>query len=157
APYCFEAKSWKRAVSYVIQATTVFRQSDNEFVQMLNDIRVGKLTDKHVHTLDKLMKNTIDTSDGILPTLIYTTTENVRSINHKHFEELKQIPFTFPTNDKFIKCDTRTKTKLQALLDQRCAVTLDLKIGTQVILTRNISVSSGLVNGSRGVVTGFEL
>lgn len=37
-----------------------------------------------------------------------------------------------------------------------CPKVLTLKVGAQVILTKRTSAAKGLVNGSRGVVTGFH-
>ena len=33
---------------------------------------------------------------------------------------------------------------------------LELRVGAQVMLAKNVSVQEGLVNGARGVVVGFE-
>lgn len=43
-------------------------------------------------------------------------------------------------------------------LDSQTPVTssLELKVGTQVMLTKNMDVTRGLVNGARGVITGFK-
>ena len=47
---------------------------------------------------------------------------------------------------------------LSSLLDSQCPVEakLELRVGAQVILIKNLKVDEGLVNGARGVVTGFD-
>lgn len=67
---CFDAACWSRAIPNVIQTTTVFRQSNSDFVKLLNDIRIGKITSTHLGVLDKLTMNKVYPLNGILPTQI---------------------------------------------------------------------------------------
>ena len=41
AQFAFQSVSWKEAVKYTIELTTVFRQSDVGFVTLLNQLRRG--------------------------------------------------------------------------------------------------------------------
>ena len=41
--FAFDAKCWGTAIAEHVQLTQVFRQSDNTFVKLLNQIRVGQV------------------------------------------------------------------------------------------------------------------
>lgn len=57
---------------------------------------------------------------------------------------------TFEATDSDL-CSTKT-------LDQMTPVpsSLELKVGAQVMLMKNMNVADGLVNGARGVITSFD-
>lgn len=53
---------------------------------------------------------------------------------------------------------TDSDSALSTYLDGHCPVNsqLEVKEGAQVMLAKNLNVEAGLVNGARGVITGFE-
>lgn len=69
-------------------------------------------------------------------------------INHKKLNELLGKEYKFEAFD----------SGSSKMLDDHTPVskTIILKPGAQVMLLKNISVSSGLVNGARGVVQSFD-
>ena len=97
--------------------------------------------------------------DGILPTRLFCTNKNVDKINS---EELKNLPGEMATFDAY---DTWTEelpphstiiaSKLVASLSSEAKQKIHLKLGAQVMLSRNWKGEKNLVNGSRGVVVGF--
>lgn len=84
----------------------------------------------------------------IVPTRLCCRTSDAQMINQKKLFDLPGKEYKFEAFDSGpIK-----------LLDDHTPVekTCILKIGAQVMLLKNISISSGLVNGARGIVKDFD-
>ncbi|XP_040564376.1 ATP-dependent DNA helicase PIF1 [Lepeophtheirus salmonis] len=143
--FCFESPVWDKCVKKVVELTTVKRQSDPGFISLLNNLRFGKCTSMITKTLIETGKKAFDTSDGICATRLCTHSADVDTINRLELKKLKNPSRIFKA------IDTGSSAAL-SLVEKE----IELKIGAQVMLTKNISVSEGLVNGARGVVTQFE-
>ncbi|KAL0484187.1 ATP-dependent DNA helicase PIF1 [Acrasis kona] len=155
--YCFEASSWGVAIPNVVVTKTVFRQTDKSFSSMLNDIRIGNITNEHLRTLSSLQRNKLVSKNGVIPTQLFTTNKKVDELNTTQLNLLTTPSQKFETLDlitSFATPDNYTKSKLEKDMNARIPSSLDLKVGAQVILLRNMD--KDLVNGSRGVVVEFK-
>lgn len=134
-------------VSY--ELTQVHRQSDQEFVRILNSIRVGRVTDEIANRLMATSKQKIE-QNGILATRLCSHMQDANIINDSKLEALSGETKTYEAED--------SDKYLTKQLDQQTPVPgkLVLKVGAQVMLLKNINISAGLVNGARGVVTSFK-
>ena len=90
-------------------------------------------------------------SDGLIPTKLMTHNKQVSAINEREFDALDGATTTFSAEDSLTEAFI---LKLLNSMLPNVPQTLKLKINAQVMLTRNLSVSTGLVNGSRGIVIG---
>lgn len=150
--FCFESKYWPQLLGDdgVVVLDKVFRQKDSLFQRLLNDMRRGVLAEANKsilmsRTLPYTLKN------GIVPTLLYATNKGVDEINEQKLEAIDEEVVEYPAYD------TGEEEFLAQLRNGMKAPTLlRLKIGAQVMLLKNVSVEEGLVNGARGVVTGFS-
>lgn len=86
--------------------------------------------------------------NGIVPTRLCCRTADAQMINQK---ELFKLP---GKEYKFEAFDSGPHKTLDDLTP--VAKTIILKPGAQVMLLKNISISTGLVNGARGVVKCFD-
>ncbi|OWF54393.1 ATP-dependent DNA helicase PIF1-like [Mizuhopecten yessoensis] len=147
--FCFQAKTWPKCVQLNMELTEVKRQSDNHFINILQNVRLGRCPDIVETTLRATAKHNIQ-KDGILATRLCTHKEDVDQINKYQMEKLNA------TSKVFLSTDNDTSYAKQ--IDSLCPVPhkLELRVGTQVMLAKNLEVHRGLVNGARGLVTGFE-
>ncbi|KNZ47580.1 DNA repair and recombination protein pif1 [Puccinia sorghi] len=79
-PYLFESESWDECVTQIIVLKHVFRQSDEAFVQLLNQVRMGEVSKRTIEIMSSLTKP-VKYDDGILPTELYPRKDNVALAN----------------------------------------------------------------------------
>jgi ATP-dependent DNA helicase PIF1 len=154
--FAFQAQAWMACGTRAFVFKEVVRQrNDQAFVAVLNDIRMGKCSDR-----TRLKLNSCCTSrkpapkDGIYPTKLYSTNRNVDTENMLKLQKLPGQAHVFNAEDEFIGSPSERK-QLADVMGKKIAQHLHLKLDAQVVLLRN-EPTLGLVNGSRGVVMDFE-
>lgn len=143
AQFAFESDSWNRANLRICYLTEQHRQSDREFLDILTNMRAGKLTQEQK---DRLVA--CQTTEKPKTTL-FTHNADVDYINNI---ELKKIPGELKT----YKMQSGGIDFLVENLKKNCLSPeiLELKIGAVVMFTRN-SFNDGYVNGTIGEVIDF--
>ncbi len=131
----------------------VFRQRDQRFVALLNNARYGSLSEEDV-TLLKSLSRELPAEDGIKATKLYPTNDGVEEENNKRLNG----PECFGQVRQFDAADVGQDMHLD-FLRKNCmaAATIKLRVNAQVMYLINDTECDTLVNGTQGVVTGFEL
>mmetsp|Transcript_7455 Transcript_7455/g.16312 ORF Transcript_7455/g.16312 Transcript_7455/m.16312 type:complete len:731 (-) Transcript_7455:92-2284(-) len=159
--FAFEAACWGDVITSSILLKQIFRQNgDQRLMKILNEARVGELSSESAQILRThstvgglgRMRSDVGEEDEIKPTLLESRNAQVDRANAQEMAKLPGQLRKFKSRDK---CVTRTYERLL----QHCQApeTLELKIGAQVILLKNLEPDKGLVNGSRGVIVDFQL
>lgn len=160
--FCFESKLWPSLIKKTITLTQVWRQTDKDFQQALAEIRIGKCSPK----TEALIRSRLimpPKEAKIKPTVLYNRRIDVDEYNNESLEALKKPITVFTASihaDVEIPIAIRTKLdkiKEEFDKDSSYSTTLRLAEGAQVMLITNMDSDKGLVNGSRGIVTGFDV
>lgn len=150
AKFCFDSEAWKSCIKLTITLQQVFRQKgDMEFITMLNEMRLGKLSMESADRFRELERPLPE--DEIEPAELYCTRFEVEKANQTRLNKLETPVKLFTAHDGGILVDKEQRDRLLAnfLAPQR----LYLKKGAQVMMIKNIDES--LVNGSLGKVVDF--
>ncbi|MBW0499447.1 hypothetical protein O181_039162 [Austropuccinia psidii MF-1] len=152
-PYVFECNYWKECIPKAMILQQVFRQSDPVFVSILNDLRYGIVTTQTEKVL-KSLSRPVHYLDGIAPTELYPTKDDVESANKAHLNSINAPSIMFDAEDH-VKVE-QPRSNLIEQLNKNLLVgpQLVLKEGAQVMLVKNLP-EYHLVNGSVGIVVGF--
>ncbi|XP_063829547.1 ATP-dependent DNA helicase PIF1 [Ostrinia nubilalis] len=146
--FCFQSPCWDKCIEICFELKEVHRQKDQEFISILNSIRIGRVTKEISDRLLGTARQKIE-SDGILATILCSHTNDSKTINDTKLKDLQGETKEFISQDS----DNATKVlDMQTIAPSK----LVLKVGAQVMLLKNINVNAGLVNGARGVVVKFE-
>ena len=145
--YAFEAYTWPQTIQHTVILRTVMRQrGDERLIAVLEQLREGRITPLVTETLVECNRPLVY-ADGVLPTRLYCINKDV---NAENLLELRKLP------GESMFCQARDSGATTEQLDREtpAQAVIELKVGAQVVLICNLG-AGGLVNGSRGVVSGF--
>lgn len=145
--FAFDASTWQTSIDHTIGLTQVFRQRDPEFANMLNEMRLGRISDKTEKAFQALSRP-LAFNDGIESAQLFPTRNQVEMSNDRRMRELPGAPFKFDALDSG---DPVVRDKL--LVNMMAPKSIVLKVGAQVMLIKNLDDT--LVNGSLGTVIDF--
>jgi ATP-dependent DNA helicase PIF1 len=72
AKFAFAAASWTTCIQHTVLLTNIFRQRDPEFADMLNEMRLGKITPRTIEAFRKLSRP-LDFHDSLEATELYAS------------------------------------------------------------------------------------
>lgn len=160
--YCFESDLWNATFQKTIILEKIYRQEDYNFLEILNNIRIGKLTRENMNILKKCLTKTTENL-LIKPIKLYPVKRKVNKIN---LEELSKLD----TEKKIFDCEIENFNNINNLKIDGINIekeinylkknsmfeeTLELKIGSQVMCIINLDIKNGIINGSTGIITDF--
>lgn len=141
--FCFLSLSWINLKPKIIELKELVRQSDDKLFQLiLSKLRFGKLT-KQIY--DILENNKTISFNDIKPTKLYPNNVDVDNINLNEIEKL-----TGKSN--LFKSFYNRQNIHKSLFERLHNYNVFLKIGAQIMITRNINIDLELVNGTRGII-----
>lgn len=174
--FCFESNDWNSVFhrDCQIELIKIFRQTDEIYSTILNQIREGKIKRSSNDMLIKYVEREFDKNLVAEPTKLFPTKNKVEQINvskmsalqgdEKEFKlkYIKNLEMT--RNDRIRRLDFTDKD-IQFELDfiaanLMCDEEIKLKLGAQVMCIINIKSENGdgdvlICNGSQGIITEF--
>jgi ATP-dependent DNA helicase PIF1 len=155
--FAFQAAVWGRAFKRTYELRTIIRQRDPTFHKVLMEARAGELSDESYAIL-AARKGLSWKGQPIRPTMCFTTNANVDETNDKYLAKLTGERRVYEAKTLPSKIPAATLEKIVERMDREFPyqIRLEIAVGAQVMLTYNRDPAEGLVNGSRGVVTGFN-
>jgi len=146
SPWFFESHALKRDGFTYIELDKIFRQSDNDFIHVLNNLRVNKPTREDLIFLNRFYKTEEEIQK--LTEVITLTTHNYKAdeMNAKALAQLgdKSHFFNAGIRDDFPE-------QIYPVLPK-----LELKVGAQIMFTRNDSEDGIYYNGKLATVTAIN-
>jgi hypothetical protein len=145
--YFFNSKVFAEAQVLTIELKTVYRQKDQAFIKVLNEIRENKLSAESMEVLEERQQTNFNPPDG--DGYIYLTTHNSKAdkINDEKLADLEASSRVF-------------KAIIQGDFPEHSfptASTLALKMGAQVMFVKNdTSHQQRYYNGKVGTIVNFK-
>jgi ATP-dependent DNA helicase PIF1 len=172
--FCFESDNWNTVFhnNNQIELKKIFRQTDEIYSTILNQIREGKIKKRSNDLLLQYVGRELDKNLVAEPTKLFPTKNKVEQINVNRMSALQTEEKEFKIryikdlemskNEKEIRRQF-TEQDIQLELDflagnLMCEKEMKLKVGAQVMCIINIKSDQGdvlICNGSQGIIIDF--
>lgn len=142
--YFFHSKALKQTEPVVIELKKIYRQSDQIFIDLLNQVRDNTLTEENLEQLNNryIEGFSPEVSDGFIT--LTTHNNNAQTINNKELSKLSTAKHTFSATVKGEFSEYSYPTDFS----------LELKEGAQVMFIKNdITKEKLYYNGKIGIIT----
>lgn len=168
--FCFESPLWESTIKVVVQLKKIFRQTDDVYTNILNRIRVGKLSKSSFDILNRQLNKTMPAT--FKPTILLPRKKDVEVINMAEMAKLTsnekkytlqrvemlpdELAATY-NSSRNISSEQREMEYTYMVNNIMAEKEIILKVGAQVMCIANIDMESAepLVNGSQGVIVDF--
>ncbi len=150
SPYFFSSKIFDELNMQFVELEKIYRQEDQEFIEVLNRIRNNTVEDKDIKYLNKRFKPDFEPSKNDSYIYLVTTNKKAEEINNKRLNELKGREYKYLG---IIEGEFKNIQEKKENLP--CPEEIVLKKGAQVMLVNNDS-KGRWINGSVGKVVNVE-
>jgi hypothetical protein len=174
--FCFETPNWKNCKFNIFELKNIHRQNDKTFIDLLNDIRIGKITEQGLKIINScIAKNPVDpynlgcqiTPENRTWVTIYTKNIDVDNENNEMLKKIEGEEYTYEMTTDYVVLDNSKKYIYKSILEKALELfkkdctapqKLKLKVGATVMLLKNLDFSTkgSLVNGLCGKVKSIE-
>lgn len=139
SPYFFDSKAFKETKFILIELEKIYRQTEEEFIKILNAVRNRSITDQLLFSLNKNVNFDFDPDpkEGYIE--LVTVNAKAEEINYKRLQNLDGKMYSY-------------EGQIDGDFDERsypAPYILDLKVGSQIMLTNNDKLGRW-VNGTVG-------
>ena len=171
--YCFQSELWFETFSPQnhIELVKIFRQSDENFKKILNQIREGKIR-RNVNEFLLNYVNRERTLEVIQPTKLYPKRSQVDHINSYEMDKLESEVYEYNISDVIDLPMTEKQRLMRNTFSSEqiaielnylqnnipCEKNISIKVGSQVMCVVNLSMNdeTPICNGSQGIVVRFD-
>jgi len=148
--YCFLSRDWDSLEIETCKLTENMRSNQLTFKNLLDNLRVGLITDQDYLLLKQMTKTEFDKE--IIPTKLFSKNVDSESVNEYELRKLIESgaeKMVYP----IIWNSHKKKDSQKYVNSTKINESIELCLNAQVVVTRNLDIIGGIINGTRGVIT----
>jgi hypothetical protein len=145
--YFFDAHVLKNEKPVYIELDKIYRQSDNTFIDLLNNLRNNKVTQANIDLLNSYYKPNFDVTSALNTITLTTHNNKADTLNRSALQELKGKSYFFSAtiDGEFNEYAYPVESYLE------------LKLGAQIMFIKNdVSGKQQYFNGKIGIVSSLN-